>query len=109
MHRLKGDGFGCNVVSPKETLRALVCGGSGRERNVIWGVKGLSLAVPVGRGHPRWLTVRECTKSLEFPDWFVHHPAKTYAYCHFGNAVPVPIIQAVGERVLNALVVVGLL
>ncbi|KAF7722914.1 hypothetical protein EC973_002594 [Apophysomyces ossiformis] len=65
--------------------------------------------------HPnqrRVLTVRECARSQGFPDWFVFYstsPDGTFAsvkdmYRQVGNAVPVPLAFALGNKLKEALV-----
>lgn len=49
------------------------------------------------------LTPRECARLQGFPETFKPHPTRSAAYKQFGNAVPVPLVQAVARKMLEAL------
>ena len=53
--------------------------------------------------NPRTLTPRECARLQGFPDEFILNSSKRHAYQQFGNSVPVPLIQKIGENILQAL------
>ncbi|PPJ62661.1 DNA cytosine methyltransferase [Cuspidothrix issatschenkoi] len=46
---------------------------------------------------PRRITPRECARLQGFPDSYILHPNDNAAYKQFGNAVTVPVIQAIVE------------
>jgi len=46
-------------------------------------------------GGARQLTPRECARMQGFPEWYQPHPREAQARKQFGNAVAVPVIQAV--------------
>jgi len=48
-------------------------------------------------GRPRRITPRECARLQGFQDSYIVHPLDGAAYKQFGNAVSVPVIQAVLE------------
>lgn len=54
-----------------------------------------------GRNPPqmRWLTPRECARLQGFPDSFRIVAPKDKAYEEFGNAVTVPLVEAIGREV----------
>jgi site-specific DNA-cytosine methylase len=57
--------------------------------------------------HPtqrRLLTVRECARAQGFPDWVHFHSDANLrsAYRQIGNAVPIPLSQALGHSLSNA-------
>lgn len=57
--------------------------------------------------HPtqrRLLTVRECARAQGFPDWVHFHTDSNMrsAYKQIGNAVPVPLSQAIGKSLIAA-------
>lgn len=51
----------------------------------------------VQNGRPRRITPRECARLQGFPDSYILHPNDNAAYKQFGNAVSVPVIQAIVE------------
>jgi len=61
---------------------------------------GKECLVPQPGKNPRMLTPRECANLQGFPDWFVPHSVKSAAYKQFGNAVPVPLVSKVAEKIL---------
>jgi len=57
----------------------------------------------------RRLTPRECARLQGFPDSFVIPVSDTQAYKQFGNAVTVPVVEAIGRKVEEYMRRVGLL
>jgi len=51
----------------------------------------------------RSLTPRECARLQGFPDSFKLAPMKTVAYRQIGNSVPVPVVKAIGKRIVSAM------
>lgn len=108
-HQAKGNGFGYNILSPNDIAGALVLGGMGRERNLIID-KRLTNFTPVTRikGEVnkqgiRRLTPREYARLQGFPDHFKIVVSDTQAYKQFANSVPVPVVEAVGNKVIQKL------
>lgn len=64
---------------------------------------GKECLIPQIGQNPRMLTPRECARLQGFPEDFKPHPSKSAAYRQFGNAVPVPLVKAVAENILEAL------
>lgn len=64
---------------------------------------GKECLVPQKGKNPRLLTPRECANLQGFPKSFEPHPTRSVAYKQFGNAVPVPVVKAVAEKILAAL------
>jgi len=63
---------------------------------------GKECLVPQGDGrNPRKLTPNECRKLMGFPEGYVLPDARTPAYRQLGNAVVVPVVEAVGNEVLS--------
>ena len=50
---------------------------------------------------PRMLTERECARLQGFPEHFMPHRTKNFAYKQFGNSVPVPLISWIAKRALE--------
>ncbi|MEQ9149823.1 MAG: DNA cytosine methyltransferase [Cytophagales bacterium] len=108
-HESKGNGFGFEIIPDDGTANAIVCGGMGRERNLviddrltnfqpITHIKG-----EVNREGIRKMTPREWARLQGFPDTFKIPVADASAYKQFGNSVAIPAIQATAEVILMAL------
>jgi len=106
-HESKGNGFGYSIISNDDVANAVVCGGMGRERNLIYDHR-LTNFVPVthikgevNREGIRKMTPREWARLQGFPDKFKIVVADTQAYRQFGNSVAVPAIQATAEKIIE--------
>lgn len=55
----------------------------------------------VQNGKPRRITPRECARLQGFPDSYIIHPHDNAAYKQLGNAVTVPVIQAIVEDLIK--------
>ena len=106
-HASKGNGFGFEVIADNEISNAIVVGGMGRERNLVFDnritdftptthIKG-----EVNRDGIRKMTPREWARLQGFPDNFVIPVADASAYKQFGNSVAVPAIQATAKEILK--------
>lgn len=91
-HRLKGNGFGFGLVGPENVARTL---------SARYHKDGSEILVRQPRKNPRRLTPRECARLMGFerpgdrPFRFV--VSDTQAYRQFGNAVVVPVVEAVAK------------
>lgn len=105
-HENKGNGFGYEIISDTGIANAVVCGGMGRERNLIIDhrltnfepitrIKGV-----VNREGIRKMTPREWARLQGFPDQFEIVVSDAQAYKQFGNSVAVPTIQATAKQLL---------
>lgn len=103
-----GNGFGYVVRDETyvDTLAgALMCGGMGRERNLLYDprTKLPEINPRTGREfnkeHIRMMTPKEWKRLQGFPDDFELPVAKTYQYHQLGNSVTVPVIQAIAEQI----------
>ena len=108
-HESKGNGFGYEIIPNDGTANAVVCGGMGRERNLILDNK-LTNFVPithikgeVNREGIRKMTPREWARLQGFPDNFKIVVSDAQAYKQFGNSVAVPAIQATAEKIIEKL------
>lgn len=108
-HAAKGNGFGYEIRDINGKAGAIVCGGMGRERNLIID-KRLKDFTPVthikgqvNREGVRKLTPREWARLQGFPEDFVLELADTHLYKQFGNSVTVNVIEAIAGEILNVL------
>ena len=108
-HESKGNGFGYAIIPDDGIANAIVVGGMGRERNLVYDhritdftptthIKGT-----VNREGIRKMTPREWARLQGFPDKYVIPVADASAYKQFGNSVAVPAIQATANKVLEAI------
>ena len=108
-HQSKGNGFGYEIRDVNSIAGAIVCGGMGRERNLIID-KRLTNFTPVthikgniNREYIRKMTPREWARLQGFPDEFKLVVADTHLYKQFGNSVTVPVIKAIAENIKKQL------
>lgn len=106
-HASKGNGFGYQIIPNDGVANAIVCGGMGRERNLITDFK-LTNFTPVtkikgqvNREGVRKMTPREWARLQGFPDSFKIVVSDVQAYKQFGNSVAVPAIQATAEKIVT--------
>ena len=104
-HESKGNGFGYEIRDIDSIAGAIVCGGMGRERNLIIDNR-LTDFVPVthikgdiNREFIRKMTPREWARLQGFPDDYKMVVADTHLYKQFGNSVTVPVIRAIAENI----------
>ena len=93
-HRRKGNGFGFGLVGPDDVARTL---------SARYYKDGSEILVSRGNGrNPRRLTPRECARLMGFEKPgrtdFVIPVSDTQAYKQFGNAVVVPVVEAVARH-----------
>lgn len=104
-HMMKGNGFGYEIRPMDGVAAAIVCGGMGKERNLVvdkrltnftpeTGIKG-----EINREFIRKMTPREWARLQGFPDTFKFVVANTHLYKQFGNSVTVPVIRAIAEKI----------
>ncbi|MCT7669392.1 MAG: DNA cytosine methyltransferase [Lactobacillus iners] len=108
-HQAKGNGFGYEIRGVHSVAGAIVCGGMGRERNLIID-KRLTDFTPVtnikgkiNREYIRKMTPREWARLQGFPDEFKLVVADTHLYKQFGNSVTVPVIKAIAQKIKQQL------
>jgi DNA (cytosine-5)-methyltransferase 1 len=108
-HESKGNGFGFEIIPDTGIANAVVCGGMGRERNLVIDKRikdftpTTNIKGEVNREGIRRMTPREWARLQGFPDNFLIPVADASAYKQFGNSVAVPAIQATAEQILKAL------
>ena len=108
-HKSKGNGFGYEIRPLDGIAGTIVCGGMGRERNLIIDSREHSM-VPVthikgqiNKDDIRKLTPREWARLQGFPDDFKWNLADTHMYKQFGNSVTVSVIEAIAKEVYKVL------
>ena len=108
-HENAGNGFGFIIRNLDDVAGALVCGGMGRERNLIIDAREHSME-PVTRikgainnENIRKLTPREWARLQGFPENFKFIVSDTHLYKQFGNTVSVNVIQAVASEIKKVL------
>ena len=104
-HAAKGNGFGFEIRDWSETAGAIVCGGMGRERNLVIDNRQKNL-VPTtnikGEINPfgiRKMTPREWARLQGYPDSFILPLADTHLYKQLGNSVTVNVIEAIAKNI----------
>ena len=92
-HKKKGNGFGFGLVGPTDVSRTL---------SARYYKDGSEILVKQRRKNPRRLTPRECARLMGFDrsghSEFLIPVSDTQAYKQFGNAVVVPVIDAVAQH-----------
>lgn len=108
-HEAAGHGFGYEIRPLDGIANAIVCGGMGRERNLIIDPR-LTDFTPVtkikgevNRESIRRLTPREWARLQGFPDSFELLLSDASLYKQFGNSVTVPVIRAIAEKIKETL------
>jgi DNA (cytosine-5)-methyltransferase 1 len=90
-HKKKGNGFGFGLVGRDDVARTL---------SARYYKDGSEILVSRGRGTPRRLTPRECARLMGFDQGdrrFIIPVSDTRAYKQFGNAVVVPVVEAIAK------------
>jgi DNA (cytosine-5)-methyltransferase 1 len=106
-HEHKGNGFGFEIIPDNGISNAVVCGGMGRERNLVIDDRIIDFTPEtrikgeVNRKGIRKMTPKEWSRLQGFPETFLIPVADASAYKQFGNSVAVPAIQATAEQVLK--------
>ncbi len=106
-HESKGNGFGYEIIEDNNIANAVVCGGMGRERNLVIDFS-LTDYTPVtrikgevNRQGIRKMTPREWARLQGFPENYIIPVADASAYKQFGNSVAVPAIYNTGKEILQ--------
>ncbi len=108
-HENKGNGFGFEIIPDNGVANAVVCGGMGRERNLVIDNRIIDFTPTthikgeVNREGIRKMTPREWARLQGFPDNFIIPVADASAYKQFGNSVAVPAIQATANQITHLL------
>ncbi len=94
-HREKGNGFGFGIANPDGITRTL---------SARYYKDGSEILIKQkGKKSPRRLTPRECARLMGFPEEAKIVVSDTQAYRQFGNAVVVPVVEAVAKQIIKVL------
>ena len=108
-HEALGHGFGYEIRDLNSIAGAIVCGGMGRERNLIVDKRQTDLTPvthikgTVNTDGIRKMTPREWARLQGFPDTYKLVLADTHLYKQFGNSVSVPVISAIAKDIKKVL------
>ena len=108
-HADKGNGFGYEIRPLDGIAGAVVCGGMGRERNLIIDDRAhsmqpvTSIKGEINKENIRKMTPREWARLQGFPETFKLEIADTHLYKQFGNSVTINVIQAIAEQIKKVL------
>lgn len=105
----KGNGFGYVIRSLDGIAGTIVCGGMGRERNLIVDHRKHSM-VPethikgtINKEDIRKMTPREWARLQGFPESYKLSVADTHLYKQLGNSVSINVIQAIAAEIKKVL------
>lgn len=108
-HEEKGHGFGYEIRDINGQAGTIVCGGMGRERNLIIDDREHSM-IPmthikgeINKNSIRKMTPREWARLQGFPESFKLELADTHLYKQFGNSVTVNVIEAIAKEIRKVL------
>ena len=108
-HAAKGNGFGYEIRDLSEKAGAIVCGGMGRERNLIVDHRPHSkkpttnISGKINDADIRKMTPREWARLQGFPDTFILPLADVHLYKQFGNSVTVNVIYSIAKKIKEVL------
>lgn len=108
-HASKGNGFGYEIRDLDGIAGTIVCGGMGRERNLLIDAREHSM-IPttnikgeINKENIRKMTPREWARLQGFPEDFRLVLADAPLYKQFGNSVTVNVIEAIAKEIYAVL------
>ena len=108
-HEAAGNGFGYIIRDTNGIAEALVCGGMGREKNLIVDSRPHSM-VPktnikgkINDEDIRKLTPREWARLQGFPDSFKLPVSDTHTYKQLGNTVSINVVEEIAKSIRSVL------
>ena len=108
-HEAKGHGFGYEIRDWEDIAGAIVCGGMGRERNLLIDnrphgmIPETHIRGEINKEGIRKMTPREWARLQGYPDTYKLLLADVHLYKQFGNSVSVPVIKAIADEVKKIL------
>ncbi len=108
-HEAAGHGFGYEIRDLDDIAGTIVCGGMGRERNLIIDHRKHSMEPvthikgKINKEDIRKMTPREWARLQGFPDSYKLTLSDTHLYKQFGNSVTVSVIEAIAKEIKRVL------
>lgn len=108
-HAAKGNGFGYEIKKNDGIANAIVCGGMGKERNLLIDKRQKNLTPithikgKVNTEGVRKMTPIEWERLQGFPDNWTEGVADVHRYKQLGNSVAVPAVNAVSMKIIAEL------
>ena len=108
-HEAAGHGFGYEIRNLDGIAGTIVCGGMGRERNLIIDEREHSMTPTthikgkINEEGIRKMTPREWARLQGFPDNFRLELADTHLYKQLGNSVTVTVIESIATEIKKIL------
>jgi len=94
-HKEKGNGFGFGLVDLNGTSRTM---------SARYYKDGSEILIPQKDKNPRRLSIREAANLQGYPEYFIIDAVSmNQGYKQFGNSVVVPLIEAIGEKIIETL------
>lgn len=94
-HQAQGNGFGFGLVDLNGTTRTM---------SARYYKDGSEILIPQKNKNPRRLSIRESARLQGYPEHFVIDAVSmNQGYKQFGNSVVVPLIEAIGENIIDTL------
>jgi DNA (cytosine-5)-methyltransferase 1 len=95
-HKEKGNGFGYGLFDKnKDTVTRTI--------SARYYKDGAEVLIKQKNKVPRRLTPKECARLQGYPEYFAIPVSDNQAYRQFGNSVVVPLIEAIGENLIDTL------
>ena len=110
-HLAKGHGFGYQIIPNNGIANTIVCGGMGKERNLVkdniyynaW-KPGEDPFKKKNNEGIRKMTEREWARLQGFPDNFKFPVSMTQAYKQIANSVPITVVKAIAIEMKKTLI-----
>lgn len=100
-HKNKGNGFGYEIRPLTSIANTIVCGGMGKERNLICDTRITKLSDTKNKDFIRKMTPLEWERLQGFPDNWTEGVADTHRYKQMGNSVAVNVIYEVCNKMMG--------
>jgi DNA (cytosine-5)-methyltransferase 1 len=95
-HKKKGNGFGFSLFNEDSPYTNTI--------SARYYKDGSEILIDQGKDkNPRKLTPRECAHLQGFPNEFLIPVSDTQAYRQFGNSVAVPVVEAIAQKMVEAI------
>ena len=103
-HEANGHGFGYEIKTGNDIANTIMCGGMGKERNLIRDDSQRELPDWANTDRIRTMTPIEWERLQGLEDDFTKAAPASSRMRLLGNSVTVPVIQAVSAQMLDAMV-----